>query len=603
MIKVSDYVMNFLADRGIRNLYMITGGGIMHLVDSVGRQDRLKYVCCHHEQACAIAAESEARARCGVGACLVTTGPGSTNALAGIAGAWEDSVPVFVVSGQVRRDLIADYARWRCIGPQEIDIEDMARPVTKFIATVMDPNQIRRILEEAWNAATSGRPGPVWVNIPLDVQGALVDPESLSGATPLPPPPGPSPEDIERVIHMIQAARRPVVLCGNGIHAANAQEAARAFLEKIRAPAVLRIGTMDLFEEEFPWNGGRFGALGQRRANFTVQNSDLLVALGSGLSVMAIGFNTDGFAPRARKVMVNIDPEEATKPHLRLDLAIASDVRAFLEAFLEAARDVAFEPDPRWEQACRVWRETYPTLMPEHMEEPDFVNTYVFADRLSTFAEPGDTVITGNSLDAHSVNHSFRFKGGQRGYTSHNYGAMGWDLPAAVGAAFARPQGRTFLVTGDGSFQLNLQELLTVRQYRLNLKIFIVNNGGYEAIRSMQQNHFQGNIVGADPATGVGNPDYRHLAMAYGLGYASIQRNAEIDAALSSILSEPGPCLCELKVSPNQPRCPKASSFRRPDGTMESRPLEDQWPYLPREEVFRNMHLFDEGPSEPKVLP
>lgn len=588
MSKVSDLVTQFLVDHGVDDIFMVTGGGIMHLVDSVGRQRGLRYVCNHHEQACAIAAESYARALNRPGVCLVTTGPGSTNALSAIPGAWVDSIPVLVISGQVRRDLIADYSRTRQVGPQEINIIDMVRPVTKYAVTLTEPGRVLAELEIAWREAVSGRPGPVWVNIPLDVQGAEVAEGALA---PLPPPAQPAPPpSLEEVMGMLRTAHRPLWIFGNGVHLAGGEAAMLRAVEALGFPALLTIGGMDLLAEDHPLHQGHFGPVGQRRANFALQNADLLLAVGTSLSIAAVGFGGASFAPRARKILVNIAPGEAERRDLRIDLEVAGDARSFLDRIARSGPSPAL--DPRWLEACREWKRRYPLVTPDYLADPDHINTYVFAARLSTLLGPEDLVVTGNSLDIVSVYHSFAFKAGQRGYTNSNYGAMGWDLPAAVGAAVARKGRRVVLVTGDGSFQFNLQELLAVKQYGLDVKIFIVNNQGYEAIRASQRSHFQGRFFGSDPASGIGNPDYRSLAAAYGIAYARIASNRRLDEAIQAFLAVPGPGLCELHVSYHQLRSPRATSVLRPDGTFEARPLEDMFPFLDPEEVRANMSLF-----------
>jgi acetolactate synthase-1/2/3 large subunit len=583
--------MNFLVEKGVHHLFVVTGGGIMHLQDSAGHTDGLTYICNHHEQACAIAAESYARRTNHVGALLVTVGPGSTNALSAIPGAFADSIPVFVISGQVRTDLIADYKKLRQLGPQEINIDDMARPVVKYIATVKKPLEIRRELERAWTHAVTGRPGPVWINLPLDVQGAMIDEAAL-----LPPDPAPAPPtraDPAKTLAMLANAERPLWVFGGGVQIAHAREEMRALLETSGVPAVFTIGGMDLLEEDHPLNMGRFGPVGQRRANFAVQNADLIVGLGASLSVASIGFNAAGFASRAKKVAVNIDAEELHRPNLGLDLAVHGDLAPFMNGLRDGLARRPLRMSPRWLAVCARWKERYPTLTPDCFSDNDHVNTYVFAEALSRIVDEGATVVTGNSLDIVSLYQSFKIKRGQRVYTNINYGAMGWDMPAVVGACLASGNRRTILVTGDGSFQFNVQELLTIKQYKLQVKIFIVNNQGYEAIRSTQKNYFNGHFVGSDPASGIGNPNYAKLAAAYDLAYAHIANHDGMDAKIAAFLAAPGAGLCELNVSYDQGRSPKASSFRREDGTMESRPLEDMAPFLPREEIAENMHLFD----------
>jgi len=611
-MKLSDYVVQFLVDHGVPDIFLVSGGGIMHLVDSVGRNPGIRYICNYHEQACAIAAESYARVKNHIGACLVTTGPGSTNALSGIAGAWVDSIPVIVVSGQVRRQIIADYSKLRQLAPQEINIIDMARHVTKYATTVLEPNTIGEELARAYDTALSGRPGPVWLNIPLDVQSADVTPgtdmtrkqglsraESDAGAprdcplfSPADRVPSPNPADVASVLSLLRSSRRPVIIAGNAIHLARAEGTFEEFLDRFHVPVLLTHNGMDLLPEDHPCYMGRFGPGGQRRANFCLQNSDLLLSLGTSLSIASIGFNFAGFAPKAKKVAVNIDAEELRKPTIRLHQAIVADIKTFMQAMLERSPE-PFAPSRRWLDACANWRRRYPLVTLDQLSDPDHVNSYAFMDALSVLLDPTDIILTGNALDSASAYQALRIKKGQRSFTNVNYGAMGWDLPAAVGAAVAAPDRRVVLLTGDGSFQFNVQELLTIGHNRLNVKVFVLNNRGYESIRATHTNFF-GRITAADPKTGVANPDYGPLAAANGFGYARAATNADIDRIARQALASPGPFLCELNISYDQARSPKATSFRRPDGTIESKPLEDMWPFLPTEEIRHNMHMFDD---------
>jgi acetolactate synthase I/II/III large subunit len=594
-MKVSDYVIDFLVQRGVNDVFTVSGGGIMHLVDSLGRRPGVRYICNFHEQACAIAAEAYARVRNSVGACLVTTGPGSTNALSGIAGAFVDSVPVIVISGQVRRDIIADYSKLRQLGPQEIDIESMARPVVKYFKTLMDPAMLRCELEAAWWHATSGRPGPAWINIPLDVQGAEFEPEGARSFEPPQPERSQLKDKISTAITFLREAKRPVVIGGNGIQLGRAQALFAAFVEKLGAPVLSTIGGLDVLPEAHPLYMGRFGPTGQRRANFTLQNSDLILTVGASMSISSIGFNTAGFAPKAKRIMVTIDANDLEKPNYHPDLGIAADANQFFREFLEQAGNVSFAFSPKWREACAHWKARYPLVTADYFVDEENVNSYVFARELSAELAPGDVVVTGNSLDIVSILHSFEVKEQQRVFTNINYGSMGWDLPGAVGACVGSGDHRTCLVTGDGSIVFNLQELLTIRANNLPVKIFVLNNDGYESIRATQKNFFEGNFVGSDFKSGIANPNFRHLAQAFGFKYFHIANNAEISTKLADVLAGREPVLCELKLSPVQPRSPKTMSSRRPDGSLETRPLEDQFPFLPREEVFENMHLFDEA--------
>lgn len=594
-MKLSDYVIDYLAQQGTQAVFTVTGGGIMHLVESLGRSESVDYVCNYHEQACAIAAESYARATGRPGVCLVTTGPGSTNALSAIAGAWVDSVPVVVISGQVRRDLIADYEHVRQMGPQEINIIDMARPVTKYAVTVTDPSTIAEVMERAFTIAMSGRPGPVWINLPLDVQGASVD---VPAPRRIEPDAGiePKRDDVQRAIELLKQASRPVLVLGNGVQYAGAQERARELVERLGIPVLTTLGGLDLIADDHPLSVGRFGPSGQRHSNFVIQTCDLMLTIGASMSVTNIGFNTDSFAPNAVKIVVNNDVEEIRKMLPVPDLGITADAGAFIDALLAAYRGPALPADPDWPVACSEWKRRYPTVLPEHRADREFVSSYVFVDCLSDYLQADDLVVTGNALDAVSVIQAFKVKVGQRVYTNINFGAMGWDLPAAVGASVARrKQGgniRTILVTGDGSFQFNVQELMTIGMHRLDVKIFVLNNDGYQSIRQTQNSHFGGHLVGADSSSGVGNPRFDKLAEAYGLTYARLDNHAGLDDAIEQCLATDGPVLCELNVSPAQPRTPRMMARRGENGKMESPGLEDMFPFLPKEEVQANMQRF-----------
>lgn len=596
MIKLSDYVVEYLVSHGVNEIFLVSGGGIMHLVDSVGRNPRMRYICNYHEQACAIAAEGCARIKNGIAACLVTTGPGATNALSGIAGAWFDSIPVLVISGQVRIPLIADYGKIRQLGPQEVNLLPMARPVTKYVASVRDPWRIRAELDRAFAAATTGRSGPVWLELPLDIQSAAIDESRLAPSEMEPKSRSFErlPEMAREAIAMLETASRPLLILGHGVRLARCDKELSRFLEAIRIPILLTIGGMDLVAEDHPSHMGAFGPVGRRAANFALQNSDLILSIGASFSIASIGFDTAGFAPRAKRIFVNIDEGEIAKENVRADLGINAGAREFLSALSNALGGRSIQGSRKWREACADWKRRYPAVEPEPHAAAGSVNSYAFAETLSECLGHNAVVVTGNSLDACSIYQAFRVKRGQRVLLPTNYGAMGWDLPAGVGACVA-DRGPVVLVTGDGSLQFNVQELQTARQNDLPLKIFVFNNDGYESIRTTQETHFEGRHVGSSRASGVGNPDFERLAGAYRFGYRKISNSASMKAEILTFLALEGPALCELILSPTQGRSPRVTSFRREDGTLESRPLEDMFPFLPREEVYANMHLFDEG--------
>ena len=592
---LSDYVIGFLVEKEITDIFLVSGGGIMYLLDSVGRNPNINYYCNYHEQACAIAAEGYARVRNKAAACLVTTGPGAANAISALPAAWVDSIPLLVITGQVKRELIADYDKIRQIGPQEANTVGMAKAVTKYAKSVRDPESIRYELEFAYAQATSGRPGPVLLEIPVDVQGAQIDPAKLKGYTA--PDQNTSHDQLSiavaNVLAAIQQAKRPIFICGNGIHLARAHDLLRAVLEQMRIPVALPLTAKDVIEEDYPLNVGLFGTAGQRRANFAVQNSDCVIAVGAGLNCQKVGFNVQGFAPSARKIIVDIDEAQLKYQLVRPDCAVQADAGDFLRELLKQAKAKPHQTSQRWLDACAGWKARYPLLMDDYFVDSEHVNSYVFYDRLSDLVRADDVIVTGDALDVASLFQSYRVKKGQRTITS-GWGAMGWCLPLAVGACVGHGKRRTICVTGDGSFMFNSQELLTISHYRLPINVFVFNNKGYSNIRGTQDSFFDRRYVGADPGSGVSNPDFAKLAAAYGFGYSSIRNNAALEHGLAAALAHDGPAICEVNISPEQRIFPKASAFRRPDGTFESRPLEDMAPFLPREEVWANMHMFDD---------
>jgi acetolactate synthase I/II/III large subunit len=599
MIKLSDYVVDTLVQSGIDDIFLVSGGNIMHMLDSVGRHPGMRYICNYHEQASAIAAEAWARIKGRPGACLVTTGPGSANALSGVVGAWFDSIPLIVLSGQARVPLLADYSKHRQLGPQEMNTLPMVRPVTKFAAQIRDPQTIGAQLEAALRASVSGRPGPVWLDLPLDVQAAQLEQAAVAKRTERPQkPPGLSSTlraQIEATADGLRRAQRPVLVLGAGVRLAHAADQLLQLLEKIRVPVLLPIGAMDLIPETSPLHLGPFGPFGRRSANFALQNSDFFLSVGAGLSIAGVGFNTASFAPRAYKIIVNIDRGELEKPVLTADLAIECDAALFLSSLVHALG--SYEAPARWLAACRNWRERYPPGPAADSLDPDFVNSYVLCEELSAAMEPGEIVVAGNSLDCCSVYQSFHVKERQRILINANCGAMGWDLPAAVGAAVAAGT-RTVVVTGDGSILFNIQELQTIKSSRLPVKIFVLNNQGYESIRATQLNYFEGRFVGSSFGSGIGNPDFRLLAESFGLAYDRIERPLDVRNGVCRVLDADGAILCEVRVSPSQPRTPRTSSFRRSDGSLETRPLEDMFPFLNREEILTNMSMFDKDDSK-----
>lgn len=595
-MKLSDYVVKTLAeDYGVRDIFLVSGGGIMHLLDSVGSHPAVKYHCVYHEQAAVVAAEGYARWTGKLGVALVTVGPGAANAASALPGAWVDSVPLLVLAGQVRSDLIADYGTLRQKGPQEANTLDMARPVTKYAQSVRAPEEVRAEIDRAVFHACSGRPGPVWLEFPVDITGTSVEESALPrwNAPPLAyEEPGYVRHAARTVADAIRSAERPLIIAGNGVRLAGAQSELKELLAKTGLPVSLVFTAKDVVAEDSPSNVGIFGTAGQRRANFAVQNADLLIGLGAGFNVQKVGFNVAGFAPKAKKLLVDIDQAQLRDQVLKPDIAVQADVKALLPALIEELEKSAPSPSKRWIAACAEWKKRYPLITSDYFADQQHVNSYVFCDALSEALHETDTLVTGNGLDVVSVYQAFRVKVGQRVFLS-GWGSMGWDLPLSIGAAIASGK-RVVLVTGDGSIQWNIQELLTIQRYRLPIKIFIFNNAGYSSIRATQKNFFDGRFVGSDFDSGVATPDFAALAAAYGMGYSRIENNSGLETGIRDFLGESRAGFCELLLAHEQTISPRASAYRREDGTFESRPLEDMAPFLPREEIYENMHLFED---------
>ncbi|CAN5145876.1 acetolactate synthase large subunit [soil metagenome] len=532
MIKLSEYVIDFLASKGIYDVFLVSGGGMMHLLDAVGKNKQMRYISNHHEQASATCAESYARITNHIAACLVTTGPGGTNAITGVAGAWLDSIPLIVISGQVKTDVIANYAKLRQLGPQELNIVQLVKPITKYAVTITNPQKIRYELEKCFYLATSGRSGPVWLDIPLDIQSAKINPTDLQSFV----PPITDVDNSKLIKDFViktylalKKAKRPVLIAGNGIRLAHAEELLRKFLKKYPMPVLLPFNGLDLLGEDEHFFVAKFGPGGQRRGNFVLQNADLVLSIGANLNIASIGYDYQGFAPLATKIVVNIDKEELKKKTLVInkhDLLIASDAKIFLEELLKENHIIPIQD--KWSNACKQWQKKYPTIVKDFYTDKAHVNSYVFFDTLSDLLSPTAVLTTGIGLDAVSMYQAFKVKKGQRAYVNKNLGQMGWGLPGAIGACIGNKRQPTICVTGDGDIQVNIHELGVIAHYNLPIKIFVFNNGMYESIRSTQNNLFDGRIVGADKTSGVSCPNFKQLAKAYSIPYEKITINSQI---------------------------------------------------------------------------
>ncbi len=636
-IKISDYIAERLVESGISQVFTVTGGGAMHLNDALGHREGLCCLYNHHEQACAIAAESYARIHNKIAAVCVTTGPGGTNAITGVVGGWLDSIPMLILSGQVRYDTTA---RWsgvgiRAMGDQEFDICKAVSSMTKYCEMVIDPMRIRFCLEKALYLAQTGRPGPCWLDIPLNVQGAYVEREALvgfdrkayeAGGTGWAEKSGAEiPEDeagrgenrplrpgkvgretAEAILQKIRSARRPVLNVGNGVRIAGAHGALMEVIDRLGIPVVTGWNSQDAIYDSHPLYTGRAGNMGDRPGNFAVQNSDLVFSVGSRLSIRQVGYNYRTWARAAYVIVNDVDAEELKKPSLHVDMPVHADAKDLLEmlaALLKEKQDSGQLPYPLfdggkglrdmdWRETCRMWKETYPVILPRHMactdQEP--ANVYALVKELSSRLREGQITVVGNGSACVAGGHGYIIKKGQRFITNSAIASMGYDLPAAIGACMADHTQDIILLTGDGSIQMNLQELQTIIHHRMPIKIFLINNGGYHSIRQTQKNYFGEPLVGIGVDSGdLSFPDMEKLAWAYGYPYLRAEHNSQLGTAIEQALAMEGPVICEVIVSMDQNFEPKSAAKRLPDGTMVSPPLEDLSPFLADEEMDANM--------------
>lgn len=591
-MKLSDYVFHFIAELGVRHVFTLVGGGAMHLNDSLGKCKKLSYICNLHEQACAISAEAYARIA-NLGVALVTSGPGGTNTLTGVVGAWQDSIACLFISGQVKRsDLMKDKGV-RQMGVQEVDIVTLVRSVTKYAVTVMNPDRIRYHLEKAVYLAKAGRPGPVWIDIPLDVQAADIEPNELEGFE------GKteylrSDDDqlndlIMKVIDLFNSAERPVILAGNGVRMAGAQTCFHQLIEALNVPVLLTWPAMDILQDNYRLLVGRPGSVAPRGANFALQNADLVLALGTRLDFVLTGYAPEKFGRGARKIMVDIDPSELDKLKGHIHFPICMDVKRFMMAFYERIDWYKRGNISAWQDRCQHWKQRYPVVLPEHRESRDRVSIYYLTEILSDLLQSDDTIVPGSSgLGIEIFLLAFQVKRNQRVFNTTALGAMGFGLPAAIGACLATDGRRTICVDGDGGFQLNIQELETLRRLNLPIKCFVLNNEGYASIRATQERYF-GQRMGADAANGMTLPDLIKVTSAYDLTACRIVDQADLRAQVKKVLELPGPVICDVLVRSDEPRAPSLSSVQNEKGSMVSKPLEDLWPFLEREEFFGNM--------------
>lgn len=594
--KLSDYIADFLIDNEIEDVFTVTGGGAMHLNDSFGHKKGLNCVYNHHEQACSICAEGYARLTNKIPVVCVTTGPGGTNAITGVYGAWVDSIPLFVISGQVKRETTIAYTdiKLRQLGDQEFNIIDCVSTMTKYAVLVRNPEDIRYHLEKALYLARNGRPGPVWLDIPIDVQASIINTENLKGfdekkeKVDIQENPIYDENITQLIIEKLKKAKRPVILAGTAIRLADAHKEFLKLINKLNIPIVTAWNAHDVLEDTHPLFCGKPGTVGTRGGNFVVQNCDLLLVMGCRLNIRMISYNYKDFAKNAYKIMIDIDEGELSKPTLKIDMKIHANVKDVINSLLKT--DYTFKQnnsDNEWLNWCKNINKRFPIVLEKYYEKKSPINPYVFMDKLFDELEEGENIITGNGSACVIGFQTAKIKKDQRLFTNSGCAAMGYGFPSAIGCAVAKKGKRIICLDGDGSFQMNIQELQTVVHNNLNLKIIILNNNGYHSIRQTQTNLFNPPLVGVSKDNGISFPDLEKISYAYGIKFIRISNIDEISIRLKEMLKEEGPVICEAILDENQNFEPKLSSKILEDGTMFSPELDDMFPFIPEEEYKR----------------
>ncbi|MBR5060253.1 MAG: thiamine pyrophosphate-binding protein [Clostridia bacterium] len=607
-IRLADYIADFLVAHGVTDVFSVVGGGAMHLNDALGHNPGLKVTYNHHEQACALAAEAYARIDNKIAAVCVTTGPGGTNAITGVVCGWLDSIPMFVISGQVRYDTTARYAEKvtgylpRAMGDQEYDIVKSVEPMTKYAVMIEDPLDIRYALEKGWHLATTGRPGPAWIDVPVNFQGCYIETDELRGYDPaeddakLPPPV--SGDTIDKILSKIKNAKRPVFHAGYGIRLSGGYPAFREAMEKLNVPVVTYWNAVDLIEDEHPLYCGRAGNMGDRPGNWAIQNADLILAVGTRISIRQVGYNWKTWAREAEVIMVDIDEAELKKPTLHVEYPVWADAKDFLTKLAAAAKTASPEGPvfggSDWLETCRRWKRDYPAVLPRQWKENgSTANVYAFVRYLSSRLPENSLTAVSNGACCVVGNQAYVIQKGSRMANNSAIASMGYGLPAAIGTCIGGGRRTTICLEGDGSIMMNLQELQTIITLDLPIKIFLINNNGYHSIRITQTNLFGHHTkVGIGPESGdLTFPEFKKLAEAFGYRYFCARSNAEMQKVVDEVLALDGPVFTEIFTDTVQVWEPKSSAKRLPDGTIVSPPLEDLAPFLPREELEKQMFI------------
>lgn len=605
-IRIADYIVEFLADHGVTDCFTVVGGGAMHLNDAFGHNSRIHCTYNHHEQACAMAAEAYARLDNRIAAVCVTTGPGGTNAITGVVGGWLDSIPMFIVSGQVRYDTTARYAErftdglpLRSVGDQEFDITKSVESMCKYAVMLENPEDIKYVLEKAWYLAATGRPGPVWIDVPVNYQGMMIETDGLKGYDLTKEeeklPGKVSDKQVDEVLEEIAKAKRPVLYAGGGIRLSGGFEVFREAVERLGIPVVTYWNSVDLIEDEHPLYCGRGGIMGDRAGNFAVQNADLLLAVGTRISIRQVGYNWKTWAREAKVIMVDIDRAEFKKPTLHVDMPIWADAKDFFEAInRRAAGSELISKEEWWKQQCLAWKKKYPVTLQRHWNENgSTANVFAFVRYLSENLPEGSLTAVSNGACCVVGHQNWCIKKNTRFIINNAIASMGYGLPAAIGLCISAGKRETICLEGDGSLMMNLQELQTIITNKLPIKVFLINNEGYHSIRQTQNNLFKGHSkVGIGPESDdLSFPDYKKIAEAFGYPYFCAKGNKEMRETVDKILKLSGYAFCEIFTDTEQIWEPKSSTKRLEDGRLVSPPLEDLAPFLSREELAENMFI------------
>ena len=589
--RVADYISDFLVDKKIKHTFLLPGGGNMYLVDGVGKNRNIEVVPCLHEQGVSIAAEAYSRITENIGVGIITSGPGSTNAITGVAGSWIDSIPLLIISGQVKTDDIMKNNLIRQKGVQEVDIISMVKKITKFSQTIKRKEDIKIVLEKAFYFATNDRPGPTWIDIPLDIQGAPIDSSKLKGwkITTFKKNKKIKKQNIAKVLKLISQSERPIILVGHGVRLSGKTKLFQNVINKLGIPVVTTWNAMDLLPYKHKLNIGRPGVVALRAPNFAVQNSDLLISIGSRLDNIITAFDSKNFARSAKKIVIDIDKNEINKLDMRIDLAIQSDAKLFLESLLANFKINKFN-FIKWQKKCLQWKNKYTINDGKNFNKRKTINHYEFVESLSNILPKKSIISTGSSGLGIEVFYSvFKNKIGQRIFLTSGLGAMGYGLPSAIGACFANFKKPMILIEGDGSFQLNLQEMAVISQFNLPICIIIMNNKGYASIRNTQKNYFNSRYVGTGKEGGLNLPSFKKISELYNISYVNISKKNEMNKKLTKILKIKWPVIVDVNLAFNEVLSPKVSAIPLSNGSIVSMPLEDMSPLLTIEQLKQEM--------------